>query len=348
MIRTPLACIAWACALTLAASPALAQYKILRTEKVGGEGGWDYITADSGNRTLYIARSGPQGHIVVYSIDSLKQIADIPNISAHGAIVDDTNDHGFATSNPITMFDAKTYAVIKKIDVQGNPDGFVIDPSTHRFYVLSHAAPNITVIDDKDGSVLGTIDLGGAPEQAALDGHGKMYVDIEDKAAIGIVDLASMKKIGQYDISSHGGGCAGLAMDTKNSILFASCREKSNMIILSAADGHVLADLPTGTGVDGTVFYPETMEAFATSGDGKLTVVKESSPTSFAVEQSLDTAPRARTLTLDTKTGHIFTDTAQFEAPSTTPAAAPAGGPPPRGARPRIIPNTFEIIEIGK
>jgi DNA-binding beta-propeller fold protein YncE len=347
MTRSSLALAALAALAPLAlAAPALAQYKILRTEKIGGEGGWDYVGADPANRTLYVARSGPAGHIGVYSIDTLKQVGDIPGVSAHGAAVDDATGHGFATSKPITMFDAKTFAIIKKIDVQGNPDGYINDPQTHRFYVLSHSAPNITVLDDKDGTILGTIDLGGAPEEAALDGKGKMYVDLEDKDAIGIVDLASMKKIGQYDISSHGGGCAGLAIDRKNGILFAACRDKQNMIILSATDGHILTDLPTGRGVDGTVFNPNTMEAIATAGDGHMTVIKEASPTSFSVEQNLDIPERARTLTIDPRTGHIFSLTAQFgPAPA---AATPAGGPPARGMRAPMIPGSFEIIEIGK
>ena len=330
--------------LPLAAMPALAQYKILRTQKVGGEGGFDYVTADSSSRTLYVARSGAAGHVGVFSLDTLQQLGDIPGVSGHGAVVDDASGHGFATSKPVTMFDAKTYKVLKTLDTQGNPDGYLLDPASHKVYILSHAAPNVTVIDAKDGAILGTIDLGGAPEQAALDGKGKMFVDLEDKDAIAVVDVAGMKKVGQYDISSKGGGCAGLAMDTKNGILFAACRDKKNMIILSAADGHIITDLPTGNGVDGAVFNPATMEAFASAGDGHLTVIKENSPTSFVVEQDLTTPVRAKVLTLDSKTGHIFTITAEYG-----PAPAPAAGAPPaRGPRAPMLPDSFQIIEIGK
>ncbi|HXE07723.1 MAG TPA: hypothetical protein VN612_07495 [Acidobacteriaceae bacterium] len=341
-----------------AAGPLRAQegpYKILNTVKVGGEGGFDYITADPGNRTLYIARSGQAGHIVVYNLDTLAQVGDIPGVSAHGAMVDDETGHGFATSRPITMFDAKTFAVIKKIDVQGNPDGYINDPVAHRFYVLSHSAPNVTVIDDKDGAVLGTIDLGGAPEQAQLDGKGKMYIDLEDKAAIAVVDTATMKMMGKYDLSSKGGGCAGLAMDTKSGILFAACREKNNMIILTASDGHIITDLPIGVGCDGATFDPKTMEAFSSQGDGTLTVVKENSPTSFAVEETVKTPPGAKTITLDTKTGHLYLDTAEY-GPPPTPSAAPdagAAGGAPRGAgfRPRrgpMVAGSFSILVVGK
>jgi hypothetical protein len=177
-------------------------YKVLQTVKVGGDGGMDYVTADSANRNLYVARSGAAGHIAVFNLDTFAQVGDIPGTSAHGAVVDDVTGHGFATSRAITMFDAKTFQIIKTIPVQGNPDGYFNDTVNHRFYDLSHSAPNITVIDDKDGSILTTIDIGGAPEQGQFDGKNRIYVDIEDKGAIAVIDANTMKKTGQYDLSS--------------------------------------------------------------------------------------------------------------------------------------------------
>jgi len=327
-------------------------YKVLKIQLVGGDGGFDYVTADSAGRNLYVARSGPAGHIGVFNIDTLAQVGDIPGTSAHGAAVDTATGHGFATSKPVTMFDSKTFAILKKIDVQGNPDGYLNDVYNHHFYILSHSEPNITVLDDKDGSILGTIDIGGAPEEAATDGKGKIYIDIENKAAIAVIDADSMKMVGKYDLSSKGGGCAGLALDVKNNILFASCREKSNMIILSATDGHIITDLPIGVGSDGATFNPETMEAFSSQGDGTTTVVKEDSPTSFSVEQTIPTPARAKTLTLDTKTNQIFEITAEY-GPTPQPAAGaappPPGAPPyMRGPRPPMIPGSFQILVIGK
>lgn len=330
-------------------------YKILRTVKIGGgEGGFDYVTADPDARRLYVARSGPTGHLGVFNLDTLAPVADIPGFSSHGAAVDTSTGHGFATSKPVTMFDAKTFAVIKKIDVQGNPDGYLNDPINHRFYILSHSAPNVTVLDDKDGSILGTIDLGGAPEQAQADGKGKIFIDLEDKDAIAVVDANSMKMIGKYDVSSKGGGCAGLALDTKNNILFAACRDKNNMIILSATDGHIITDLPIGVGCDGATFNPSTMEAFSSQGDGTLTVIKENSPTSFVLEQTVATPVRAKTLTLDPKTGKIFLITAEFAAPPAPPAepaaASVGAATSPAGGRRRapMVPGSFSIIEVGK
>jgi hypothetical protein len=334
-------------------------YKVLRIQLVGGDGGFDYVTADSDGRSLYVARSGAAGHIGVFNLDTLAQVGDIPGTSAHGGAVDTQTGHGFATSKPVTMFDAKTFAILKKIDVEGNPDGYLNDTFNHHFYILSHATPNITVLDDKDGSILGAIDIGGAPEQAATDGHGKIYVDIEDKAAIAVIDASTMKMVGKYDLSSKGGGCAGLALDAQNNILFAACRDKQNMIILSAVDGHIITDLPIGSGCDGAVFNPVTMEVFSSQGDGTLTVIKENSPTSFSVEQTVPTPARAKTLTLDTKTNQILSITAEFGPVPAAPAppaqaTPPAGGSAPpappwmRGPRAPMIPHSFQILVIGK
>jgi len=323
-------------------------YKVLATTKVGGAGGFDYLYADSDGRKLYIARSGQGGHIAVFNLDTLAPAGDIPNTSGHGATIDTKYNHGFATSKPVTMFDSKTLAVIKTIDTGGNPDGYLGDPYTNHVYILSHAAPNVTVLDAKDGAILGTIDVGGAPEQAVLDGKGHMYIDIEDKDAIAVVDTATMKMTGKYDISSKGGGCAGLAIDAKNGILFASCRDKKNMIIVNAKDGKIITDLPTGVGSDGAVFNPATMEAFSSQGDGTLTIVKENSPTSFVVEQTLKTPVRAKTITLDSKTGKLYLMTAEYGA-APAPAAPPAAGAPAgRPGRAPMVPDSFMIVTVGK
>jgi hypothetical protein len=161
-----------------------------------------------------------------------------------------------------------------------------------------------------------------------------------------------MKMVGKYDVSSKGGGCAGLALDAKNNILFAACRENKNMIILSGTDGHILTDLPIGAGCDGAVFNPATMEAFSSQGDGTLTVIKEESPTSFAVEQTVATPARAKTLTLDAKTGQILLITAEFGPVPVVPASAPPPPPgtPPwaRGPRAPMIPGSFQILVVGK
>jgi hypothetical protein len=317
-------------------------YKVLKTAKVGGAGGFDYVNADAAGRRLYVARSGAGARITVFNLDTLEPAGEIPGVSAHGAVVSPKTNHGFASSKPVVMFDSRTLATIKTIDVDGGPDGLLYDSFNDRVYVLSHRAPNATVINAADGSIAGTIDLGGAPEQAVSDGKGRIYVDIEDKANIAVVDAKTLTVTAHYDLAGKGAVCAGLAMDVKNNILFAACRNPQNMVILSAADGKILDALPIGAGTDGAVFNPDTMEAFSSQGDGTLTVVKENSPATFVVEQTVETIRSAKTLTLDSRTNHILLIAAEFGPPPTPP---PAGG---RAGRGQMLPDSFSILVVGK
>jgi len=319
-------------------------YKILKTTKVGGEGGFDYVFADAVGRRLYVPRSGPTARITVFDLDTLEPTGEIPKVNGHGAVVDPKTNHGFLTSKPVVMFDSKTLAIIKTIDVQGNPDGILFDAFNQRVYDLSHEAPYATVIDTKDGSIIGTIDLGGAPEQAVSDGNGHVYVDIEDKDSIAVVDAKTLTVTAHYSVAGKGGTCAGLAMDIKNRVLFVACRNPKTMVILNADDGNVITTLPIGTATDGAVFNANTMEVFSSHADGTLTVIKENSPTSFAVEQVLNTMPSAKTMSLDSKTNHIMLIAAVFDPP-------PADAPPlsnGRIARGPMVPGSFSILSVGK
>lgn len=134
-------------------------YKVIKTVKADGKGGFDYVYADSADRKLYIPRLGPSGKISVFNLDTLELAGEIPNASGHGAAVDPKSHHGFGSSKPVVMWDSKSLETIKTIDVQGGPDGIMEDSG--RVYVFSHRAPNATVIDAKDGTVVGTVDLGG-------------------------------------------------------------------------------------------------------------------------------------------------------------------------------------------
>jgi DNA-binding beta-propeller fold protein YncE len=329
----------------MAMATAAGPYQVMKTAKVGGEGGFDYVFADSDGRRLYVPRpaAGDGAHVSVFNLDTLEPVGEIPKTNARGVAVDPVTHHGFASSKPVVMFDTKTLAVIKTIDVEGGPDGILFDPFNQHVYVFSHRAPNATVIDSKDGSIVGTIDLGGAPEQAVTDGKGHVYVDIEDKENIAVVDAKTMAVTAHYDLTGKGGTCAGLAMDVKNQILFAACRNPQVMVILSATDGKILSTLPIGRGTDGAVFNPKTREAFSSQGDGTLTVVKESSPAQFEVEQTVETKTGAKTLTLDSKTNHLLLITAEFG-----PAPAGAVAQPGRPARGPMVADSFAILVVGR
>src|SRR6202166_2250741 len=274
-------------------------YKVLKTAKVGGDGGFDYISADVEGRRLYIPRNGPTGQLTVFNLDTLDPAGAIANVSAGGATVDPKSHHGFSTTKPITMWDASTLKVIKTIDVDGRPDGIMVDPYNARVWVLSHQPPHATVIDATEGTVVKTLDLGGAPEQAVSDGKGTIYVNIADKANIAVVDAKNLTVTTHYDVSSKGTGGNGLAFDAKNQILFAYYRQPSpTVVIVNARNGNIITTLPTGVGVDTVAFNPATMEAISTENAGSITFIKENSPTSFTIEQTLQTIGGAKTRAL--------------------------------------------------
>lgn len=318
-------------------------YSVTKKAKTGGPGGFDYIYADEAGRKLYVARTGNPARITVFNLDTLEPAGEVPGTNAHGAVVSAKSNKGFGSSKPIMTWDAKTLAPGKSIDVQGNPDGMLYDAFNDRVYVFSHAAPHTTVINAADGAVVGTIDLGGAPEQAASDGKGKIYVDIEDKGDIAVIDAKTLTVTGRLDLQGKGGTCAGLALDVKNSILFAACRNPQTMVMLTT-DGKILGTLPIGQGTDGAAFNPNTMEAFSSNGDGTLTIIKETNPTTFAVEQTVQTMVGAKTMTLDSKTNRIILMAAEYAPPAADAPAAPKG----RGGRGAPLPDSFTLVQVSK
>jgi DNA-binding beta-propeller fold protein YncE len=323
--------------------------KVLQKARVGGDGRFDYVYADSVGRKLYVPRTGTTPRVSVYDLDTLKLVGEIPNTNARGAAVDPKSGHGFASSNPVAMWDTNTLAIIKTIPVEGGPDGILFDPFNQRVWIFSHRAPNATIIDTKDGSVVGTLDLGGAPEQAVTDGNGHIWVDLEDKDQIAAVDTKTLKVTATYGLDGKGGGPGGLALDAKNHILFATCHNPPTMVILNAETGKVLDALPIGPGTDGATFNPNTMEAFSSNGqDGTLSVIKEQSPTKFVVEQNVPTMRGAKTLTLDSKTNHVLMIAAETApAPQPPPDAPAVGQKGGRGRGGAMVPDSFTIVVVG-
>jgi DNA-binding beta-propeller fold protein YncE len=365
-------CLVLAAAVAMFAPIGLAQkdgpYKVLKTARVGGEGGWDYIYADEAGRRLYIPRGATrevaatgtapavpavQARLTIFDLDTLKPLGEIAGVGGNGTAVDPKSGHGFTSDHPkVSMFDTKTMTLLKSIDVgSARPDGILFDAFNQRVYVFSHPTKDATVIDAKEGTVVGTIDLGGVPEQGVADGKGMLYVVMQDAVgSVTAVDVKTMKATGHYSFIDKG-GCNGLALDVKNQVLFAACGRSGNppaqppqpmMVILSAKDGKILTSLPLAGGSDGAAFNPATMEAFSTHGNGTMTIVKEISPTSFEVEQNLQTMNGARTITFDRQTGHLFT-MSQERGPA--PPPPPGGGRPPQGTP---VPGSFTILMVGK
>jgi DNA-binding beta-propeller fold protein YncE len=346
-------------------------YKVLKTAKVGGEGGWDYIYADPAGRRLYIPRGAASAtpatdkaaeipavapRLMIFDLDTLQPVGQIAGVGGQGAAVDPASGHGFTSDHPkVSMFDTKTMTLIKSIDVgAARPDGILFDSFNQRVYVFSHPTRDATVIDAKDGTVLGTVDLGGVPEQGVADGKGMLYVVMQDAVgSVTAVDARTMKATAHYTFTDKG-GCNGLAMDIRNQVLFAACGRSGNppaqpaqpmMVILSARDGKILKSLPLAGGSDGAAFNSATMEAFSTQGNGTMTIVREKSPLNFEVEQNLQTMNGARTITFDNKTGHLFTMSQERGPAPAAPVTSTPNSRPPQGP---AIPGSFSILMIGK
>ena len=316
-------------------------YRVNQTYKIGGEGGWGYLTADASARRLYISRGT---HVIVLDLDSGRQVGDIPDTpGVHGIALAPELGRGFTSNGregTVTIFDIKTLAPIgSKVRVGENPDAILYDPVTKRVFTFNGRSHDSTAIEAASGKVLGTIKLDGKPEFAASDAKGEIFVNIEDKSELTAIDPNQLEVKAKWPLAP----CtepSGLSIDRKNRRLFAGC-DNQMMAVVDADTGKVLATPTIGEGVDATAFDDETGLAFASCGEGVLTVVKEESARKFEVVESVKTQRGARTMALDTKTHKVYTVTAQFgERPAPT-----ADNPHPR---PPILPDSFVVLVVGK
>ena len=330
-------------ALLLAAAAVAAAgpgYHIIATYKLGGDGGWDYLTVDAAARRLYISRAT---HVMVVDADSGKSVGDIADTpGVHGIALAPELGRGFVSNGregTVSIFDPKTLATSGKVKVGDNPDAIVYDSATRRVFAFNGRSQDATAFDAAKGTVLGTIKLGGKPEFAASDGKGAIFVNIEDKSELLAIDPNKLEVKTRWPLAP----CtepSGLALDRKNRRLFVGCDNKM-MAVVNADNGKVITTLPIGEGVDATWFDDETNLAFASCGEGVLTVVREESPDKFSVAENVPTQQGARTMALDSQTHNVWVVTAKFGPP---PAATP-DNPHPRRS---IVPDTFVALVIGK
>jgi hypothetical protein len=322
-------------------------YKILTTTQIPAAGGIDYVTADSLNRRVYVACGNA---VSVFDLDSYKLVGTLAKASGHGVSIDPENHTGLVVGNPATFFNTKTLEAIKTFPAPG-ADGYLFDAPTGHFFILSHRAPNLLVVDSKDGSVVGKVEAIGpdganaSVEQGVTDGEGHLYFDIANAHHIAVVDAKTLKVTGHFDLGEKGNGPAGLAMDVKNHILFAMCRGgrggTPTCVILNAVDGKIITTLPLAGSSDGAVFNPHTMEAFSSHGNGTLSVIKEKSPTEFVVLETVKTKAGGKTCTLDTKTDHVIVITRE-------PAPGGAQAPPGGARQGRGGPQLLDVMFIGR
>lgn len=326
--------------VTSAVYAAAPGYHIINTYKVGGDGGWDYLTADASARRIYVSRAT---RVMVLDADTgknLGEISDTPGV--HGIALAPELGRGFTGNGregTVSIFDIKTLATSSKVKVGENPDAILFDPATKRVFTFNGRSQDSTAIDAAKGSVLGTIKLDGKPEFAASDGKGEIFVNIEDKSELTAIDPNKLEVKAKWALAPCESP-SGLSMDRKNRRLFVGCENKM-MAVVNADSGKVITTLAIGEGVDATTFDEETGLAFASCGEGVLTVVHEDSPDKFSVAENVTTQQGARTLALDAKTHNIFVVTAKFGPPP----SATTDNPRPRRS---IMPDSFVVLVLGK
>lgn len=328
---------------TPATAPAQGTYKLLKEIPVGGEGSWDYLSVDEAGRRLYVSHGAK---VVVIDIDQDKVAGEIPDTpGVHGVAIASDLGHGFSSNgreNKSSMVDLKTLKTLSKVDTGQGPDGMLYEPGRQEVYLFNGHGESATVIDAKSGKVTATVPLEGKPEFGAADpGAGRVYDNLEDKSEVVAIDTKAHKVVNQWPVAP-GEEPSGMAIDAAHHRLFLGCGNKK-MLMMNSTDGKVLADVPIGQGVDATAFDPGTQLAFASCGDGTVTIAHEDSPDKLTLVQTLKTEPRAKTMTIDTTTHKIYLGSAKFEAPPPT-ATPPEGG---RRQRPRMIPDTFKILVYG-
>jgi hypothetical protein len=316
---------------------AQSDWAVVKTLHIGGTGGWDYLTVDPQTHRLYVPRST---HTMIIDAESGKVIADIPDQKiAHGVALVPEAGRGFISDGggegAVIVFDLKTNAVLGRIAAQPDADGIIYDPFSRQVLVVSGDKGLLMTlkpdINPGSGQIGTPIDLGGAPEFLASDGAGKVYINLEDKNLVAVVDIAARKVVARWPVAP-GGSPVGMSIDTAKKRLFIGCRNPQKLIVMSTVDGKVVSDLPIGAGVDATKV--DEGQAFASCRDGSLSVAGEPSPGKFTIVETVKTPEGARTMGVDSSTHRIYLPTAEF-----VPGAK---------GRPAAKPGTFMIVVVAR
>lgn len=321
--------------LSAAPSPGASGYKVIKTIPLGGEGGWDYVYVDSSARRVYISRGT---HTVVMDADTYAVVGDIPDTQGvHGIAIASDLGRGFTSngrSNDVTIFDLKTLKPIGNVKTDANPDAIVYDPVSKRVFTFNGRGKNTTAINAANGTVAGTLPLGGKPEFAAVDGKGSIFVNNEDTSEIIEINAQKITETHRWPLAPCKSP-SGLAMDTKNRRLYSVCDDKVSVVV-NADTGKVVATPEIGKGPDAAAFDAGSNEFFASCGEGVLTVVHQDSPDQYTVVENVATKRSARTMGLDLKTHNIFMPAADFDPPA------------PGERRGKMKPDSFVIVVVGK
>jgi hypothetical protein len=311
-------------------------YHLAHKVKLGGSGGWDYLEVDPATHRLFISRAT---HVIVVDPAQGKIIGDIPNTQGvHGIALADEFNKGFTTNgrtSDSTVFDLTSLAVSGTVKTDKDTDAVIYDPFSKRVFTFNGDANTATAIDAASAKAVGTIPLGGGPEFGASDHQGNIFVNLEDKSALVKFDAKTLKIENTWPLAPCESP-SGLAIDAEHEILIVGCHNKL-MAFVDGNSGKVLGTVPIGQGVDANRFDPATGYAFASCGDGTLTIAHEDSPTFFSAVEMIQTQRGARTMAIDYATHDLYLVTADLGP------APPATKDNPR-PRPAIIPDTFSLL----
>jgi YVTN family beta-propeller protein len=327
-------------AALLNAAAAEQSYKLVNEIPIGGEGGWDILTIDSGAHRLYLSHATKVAVVDLEKDAVVGEIADTPGVHAFLAVPE--LKRGFSSNgkeNKSSVVDLATLKTISKVDTGENPDAMAYEQKSGQLYIFNHSGNSVTVIDAKDAKVVRTIQLGGSPEFAVADSKAsRVYCNLEDKSEVIALDTAKHEVVARWPLAP-GEEPTGIALDAAHHRLFAACHNKM-MVMLDTETGKVVTNVPIGAGVDGCAFDEATQLAFASCGDGTTTIAKEETPQKLTVVQTLKTERGARTMAIDPKTHRIYLPSAQFQPP---PSPSPGASP----GRPTIVPNTLKLLVYG-
>jgi YVTN family beta-propeller protein len=324
--------------ITVACTTLTAQtnnFHIANTFHIKSGGGWDYLAVGPGNNRLYVSHSTQVNVLDKTTGDSIGVIENTTGV--HGIAFDKAKGRGYTSNgrlNNITVFDLATNNVITQIATGQNPDAILFEPFSQKIITCNGRSNDLSVIDPVENKLIATIPVGGKPETAVSNGTGKLYVNVEDKNEIVVIDTKTFTVLSHWSIAP-GEEPTGLSIDTKTNRLFAGCGNKF-LIVVNASTGKVVDKLPIGDGCDGVAFDTVTKNIYASNGEGTMTIFRERTADKFDLVTTVPTKRGARTITVDPETHLVYLPTADFE---------PQNNATP-GSRPKMITGTFQVLVI--
>lgn len=309
-------------------------FHVLKNHKIASSGGWDYITVDGASKRIYVSHGNQVNILDEATGDSVGYVPNTPGV--HGIALVKALGKGYISAgraNAIVVFDLKTFKVLNQVTVGTGPDAIFYDDFSKKIITCNARSKDATIFDPFTDKVVATVPLGDKPETAVSDGKGKIFVNGETTSSIIVFDATTYKETARYKIDG-GESPSGLDIDLKTNRLFIACGDTKTMVIMDAANGKTVAKFPIGD-PDGLVFDPASKIAFASNNEGTITAVRELSADKFEFIENITTEPSARTIGIDLLNHHLFLPAAQTQ-------------PNPAGGRPKQVPGTFHVIEVGK